>query len=505
MEIIEARLFTLRHYVVSVIVFIILLLTSMYSYLLFHSIVEIFSVVIASGIFMIAWNARNFLENDYLRLLGIAFLFIAITDTLHTLAYSGMGVFHGFDADLPTQLWITARIIQSLSILIAPIFIVRKLNIRTAILVYTAIVFLVYAIIFYFDLFPHCYVEGSGLTTFKIMVEIFISFVYIISIYVLYKKKDLLSSKVYELLIAAILISVVSELFFTIYIDVYGVANFLGHFLKLAAFFLIYKTIIETGCKEPYQLLFRNLKERNEKINQQKELLAEANRTKTKFFSIIAHDLKNPFNALLSSANYLIEEYDEMGKTEIKELAENIRFSANKLHNLLENLLQWSRAQSGSIEYKPEKNDLYYTAMNEISLITPSAVSKGVQLVIDFEQETYAYYDENMITTVIRNLLSNAIKFSRPGGVVRLDVKSKDDEIEFLVIDEGLGISKSNIKKLFRIDVKYSITGTKGEPGTGLGLLICKEFVERNKGKLIVESEEGKGSEFIFTLPLSQK
>jgi len=162
-----------------------LYLTSLYNYLLFHSLAELFSIVVACGIFMIAWNSRRFLDNNYLLLIGIAYLFVGGFDLIHTLAYKGMNIFQGYETNLPTQLWISARYMESLSLLIAPLFLRRKLKVNLVFLSYTAASTLLLLFIFYWDIFPTCFIEGIGLTPFKKISEYIISLILLASIVLL--------------------------------------------------------------------------------------------------------------------------------------------------------------------------------------------------------------------------------------------------------------------------------------------------------------------------------
>lgn len=250
-----------------------LYLSSLYNYLLFHSFAEIFSVVVAVGIFIIAWNSRRFLDNSYFLFIGVAFLFVAILDLLHTLAYSGMGVFPEYGTNLATQLWVCARYLQGISLLLAPLFIGQKLRARFLFLGYGLITALVIASIFYWDIFPCCFVEGAGLTIFKKVSEYIISFILVGAIFTMFRKRRQFDTVVLKLLLAAILVTIASELSFTLYDSPFGFPNLLGHFLKIAAFYLIYKAIIETGLVKPYNLLFRDLKQREE---QYRDLYEEA-------------------------------------------------------------------------------------------------------------------------------------------------------------------------------------------------------------------------------------
>ena len=290
-----------------------LYLTSFYSYLLFHSLVEIFTVIVMCGIFMVAWNSRKFLDNHYLLFLGIAYLFVAIIDTIHTLAYTGMNVFREYDSNLPTQLWISARYIQSVSLLMAPLFIKKKLNQSVTFFTYLALTAVIILTILFLRIFPDCYIEGIGLTLFKKISEYLISAVLLISAILLYSYKNLFEKHVLSLLIISILFSILSELFFTGYFSVYDLFNLTGHFLKLISSYLIYKAIIKTGLEKPYDILFRNLKKSEEALR------ISEKKYKTLFDSsadlIIVYDFNgNIKDANEVACNYLGYKHEQLTK-----------------------------------------------------------------------------------------------------------------------------------------------------------------------------------------------
>ena len=255
----------------GILAFLGLYLTSLYSYPLFHSLAELFSIVIACGIFIIAWNARRFLDQHYLLFIGIAYLFVAFLDIIHTLAYKGMGVFKGFDANLPTQLWIIARCMESISLLIAPYYLKRSLKVDRVFIVYLLTTILLLLSIFSWDLFPNCFIEGKGLTPFKITSEYIISSILGASMIVLWVNRQALDPKVFQLVIWSIVTTIISELAFTFYISVYGLSNLIGHYFKIISFYFIYKAIIETGLTKPYDLLFRNLKLSKEEVQRERD------------------------------------------------------------------------------------------------------------------------------------------------------------------------------------------------------------------------------------------
>ena len=252
-----------------------LYLTSLYNYLLFHSLAEIFSIVVACGTFLIFWNSRRFLDNNYFLFIGIAYLFIAGLDLVHTLAYKGMGVFPEYDANLPTQLWIAARYVESLSLLAAPLCLNRKFRPWLALAGYTVLTALLLASIFYWDIFPACYVEGVGLTPFKKISEYVISLILLVSGALLYRRRQVFDQRVFQLLVLSIILTIGSELAFTFYISVYGFSNLVGHFLKIVSFYLVYWALIQVGLTKPYNVLFRNLKQSEEALKEYSERLEQ--------------------------------------------------------------------------------------------------------------------------------------------------------------------------------------------------------------------------------------
>ena len=249
---------------------------SSYNYLLFHFLAEIFSIVIAAGLFMIAWNTRRILDNQYLLFIGIAYLFVGVLDTIHTLVYTGMAVIPGLDTNPPTQLWIAARYTESLSLLVAPLFFRKRLNAEFVFFSYTLITLFILGSIFLFHIFPDCYIQGKGLTTFKVASEFVISGILLGALALLMIRREEFDAGVFKLLILSITATIASELSFTVYVNVNELSNLIGHYLKILSFYLIYKAIIQTGLTRPYDLLFRNLRASEERYRGLVELSPEA-------------------------------------------------------------------------------------------------------------------------------------------------------------------------------------------------------------------------------------
>lgn len=241
------------------------------------------------------------------------------------------------------------------------------------------------------------------------------------------------------------------------------------------------------------------------KVDIRTKQLSELNATKDKFFSIIAHDLKNPFNTLLGFSRYMVENFDSISETEKKEYLTAIRDTADHGFKLLENLLEWSRAQTGRITWEPD--DIFMSALvsETVDIMTKAAENKNINILSFIPEKVKAYGDENMVKTVLRNLISNGIKYSHSGSRIVLSCKNKNDELVFSVQDFGIGISDEHRKKLFNLDSSFTTKGTDNEIGTGLGLILCKEFIERNNGRIWVESEPEKGATFYFSLPATKE
>ncbi|MGB9912347.1 MAG: ATP-binding protein [Candidatus Kapaibacteriota bacterium] len=241
-----------------------------------------------------------------------------------------------------------------------------------------------------------------------------------------------------------------------------------------------------------------------EELRQSEQKLRELNATKDKFFSIIAHDLKNPIGAFKNVLELLYENFNDFTKEEILEFIEPLKESSTQLFSLLENLLLWARAQTGRIQIEPIEFDIVDLIRQNINLLQLQAANKQIKIEMDVPERIFVLADINSITTVLRNLISNAIKFTQPNGKIVVSATSKNNFAEVCVEDTGVGMSKETMEKLFRIDVHHTSLGTANEKGTGLGLIVCKEFVEANGGQIWVESKEGKGSKFYFTLGSNQ-
>ena len=245
------------------------------------------------------------------------------------------------------------------------------------------------------------------------------------------------------------------------------------------------------------------LEEKNRQIEQSEQELRQLNAAKNKFFSIIAHDLKNPFHTVMGFSNLLNKDYNLFTEKERRSFASGIYQSTNNILRLLENLLEWSKSQTGGLNMVPVETELSQILENSVSVLRPQAQQKNIQMTFNCSNDLKIYADPHMIETVLRNLINNAIKFTPNNGSIGIAAERMEDKVRVNVSDTGVGISEEEVLNLIQIDSKVKRKGTNNEDGSGLGLLLCKEFVSKNNGMLWVESTSGKGSSFNFTVPVS--
>jgi len=272
--------------------------------------------------------------------------------------------------------------------------------------------------------------------------------------------------------------------------------SYLVYYIRLTSYRVEQKKLTQLVKQRTLEL-----EETNALLIEKNKLLDEANLSKNKFFSIIAHDLKNPFGTIIGLSSLLIDEEYNLSEKERKEIILNINISTEKIYNFLENLLLWSRSQLNRIEILPSFYNLTNQVYEVLSLLEDFSTGKSIKVIFEGEKEVIVYADKPMIDTVLRNLITNAIKFSPIDTQVRIELIEENDKAICSVIDKGIGMNREQISKLFKLDKVSSTEGTRGEKGTGLGLNLCLEFLEKNGGTIWVDSKPGEGSTFYFSLP----
>lgn len=241
------------------------------------------------------------------------------------------------------------------------------------------------------------------------------------------------------------------------------------------------------------------------KLKEAVDELKRRNHEKDRFFSIIAHDLNNPFNGFIALTAMVRDKMDKFSPEELKNFMDMMNSSANQLHKLLENLLEWARLQMGNVKFKPSYNNFFNCVEKAFYYLRNNLEEKNIQTVIDIPRDLGFVYDVDMLETVLRNLVSNAIKFTNTGGNIHVSSEIRDGEVIISIKDSGIGMSESLKSKIFKLSESVSRKGTSGEESTGLGLILCKDLVEMNNGKIWFESEIDKGTTFYVSFPYVSK
>jgi len=269
----------IKEFGVIAILLVLVFFSQYYNYLLFHTIAEVFSIFIAFGIFVVTWHTRKFKENNFFLFLGVIYLFVGAIDFLHTLSYPGMTIFDRLGTNLPTQLWIIARYFESLSLLAALVLFNKRINTSLLLLFFFTLCSLLLTSLFYWNIFPDCFIEGKGLTVFKKNSEYIISFTILITIGLLVKNSDKMKKETYYFLLISLSLKIISELSFTFYVSAYGLSNLVGHYFKILSFYFIYKGVIDFGLKEPFielNELLAALKNSEAVLEKERDKLKEA-------------------------------------------------------------------------------------------------------------------------------------------------------------------------------------------------------------------------------------
>ncbi len=492
-----------------------LYLTSLHSYLLFHAVIELFTIVVMGGVFVIAWNARAYLNNNYVLFVGIASAFVAVLDLLHTLAYRGMGVFSDATGNLATQLWVAGRYLQAGSLLVAPFLLRRRLPLRLTFAALSTVVALVLLSIFSWRIFPTAYAAGTGLTPFKKGSELAICGLLLGAAALLYGKRVELDAAVWRLLMAYLGLTIASELAFTSYASVYGRMNLVGHLLRLMAYWSLYRAIIVTGLVKPYAVLLRNLKVSGERLTEYAGALelrnAELGRSEQRlrqdaaalqarneeldaFARTVAHDLKNPLSVIVSASGFL-RDCSDLPAEKLSDLLHRIESTSHEMNRIVDGLLLLSQVRKGEAPRAPV--DMAAVVGNVLDRLNEMIREHDARIVVP-ERWPGALGYGPWLEEVWTNYVTNALKYGgRPPRLVLGAAVQPDGVVRFWVHDDGPGVPPEARPRLFVPFTRLETHGT----GHGLGLSIVFQIVDKLGGAVGVESGPGQGSTFYFTLP----
>jgi signal transduction histidine kinase/ActR/RegA family two-component response regulator len=501
-----------------------LYLTSLYSFLLFHAFAELFSIVVACGIFIIGWNTRQYIKSNYLVFLSVTYLFVGFLDLLHTLAYKGMGIFTDYDFHA-NQLWIATRSLESVSLLVAMLFIDgrRRFNPHYLFVLYTVITALIVASIFHWKIFPVCFVEGQGQTPFKIYSEYVICAILGAVIFVLRNNRHHFDEDIYRFLLWAFSFTIISELAFTFYISNYGFSNLVGHYFKIFSFFMVYRAIIETGLRRPHDMIFRQLLENQERLREARDAADRANKTKSEFLANMSHEIRTPLNGLLGMLQLLKMTPLQEEQQDYVHVAET---SGRSLLEIINDILDLSKIEAGHLEIQEERVNLRELLETITSLFSMQAKAKNVEIVCAAAPDTPGalLLDGVRLRQILFNLVGNAVKFTDAGRVeLRARVLAEDGGAEapgasdasdaadapprrgtlvLEVEDTGEGIPEDKQQSVFAPFTQAGRSHQRSAQGTGLGLTIVSRLLALMGGEVTLRSTVGEGSNFTVRIPV---
>lgn len=490
-------------YLVMLLMVVGLYLTSLHHYLLFHSLSEIISVVISGMVFALTLNSTKYIKNGYLQTIGVAYLFIGLIDLLHTLSYKGMGIFTDYDY-YANQLWIGGRFIEAVTLVVA-FKMVRKgsINIGLTFFIYLAVTSLLLASVFYWKNFPECFNE-AGLTAFKVNMEYVICAILLLSLYLLHRNRDAFTSQISELLFWSILCTILSELAFTFYISNYGFSNLVGHYAKLTSMYLVYRAIIVSGINDPFDLIFRELKENEEQLRKNLSIMKQSSEFKGRFIASVSHEIRTPLNGIMGALD-VISNTDM--SSEQKELIDIMFKSSRSLMGLINNVLDLSKIEVGkmTLDEKPFSIARLTEEVVDIFRMLCRAKNIDIQNICAFSADDIRIGDEQRLRQIMINLVGNAVKFTKRGSVT-LSTRplSLGNTVQIEVSDTGSGIHPDMHEHVFAEFAQARNEEGMKSSGSGLGLTISKKLVELMGGKIELYSELGIGSKFTVQIPLEK-
>ncbi len=454
-----------------------------YSKPLFHTSYGLISSTIALSVFLLAWNGRSIIKNNFLMYLSIGFLFVGILDFVYALNNREFGLFSSIHLSLEDQFWISSRYLLAITFLGSVLFIRRSLNYFGA-LVLTSLGFVLILIsILIFRTFPSSYEALGNVSAFVVTSELIIASIFVLSVILLQKNSKSFDKRVFNLLTTSFLISAFTDIIFSLNISLINSVNILGHTFKVLSYYYVYKAIIEVGLSEPYKLLFHEI----DKINQRKD----------EFLSIASHEIKGPITSIMLYSQLL--EDGLAGEKKYTQLANKINKEARKISNMVNELLDLSKIDNNEIIINSRFFSLN-SLINEI-IEKQTNLSKVTIEVAGNDKECVVFCDKEKIEQVFENLLNNAIKYSKNKAPVKVNISKNSDDVVVSVQDYGIGIPENSQQDIFKKFYRTEISSEKAE-GLGIGLYISKGIIERHNGKIWFESEEGRGSIFYFSLPV---
>lgn len=463
---------------------------SQHNYLLYHSSVETLSIVVAATIFSIGWNSRQFVQDDILLLLAVAYLVVGTFDLQHVLSFKGMGVFPDRDANLATQLWIAARYMESIALLWTAALIGknRHLNPYWLLTCWLLAGSLLLTTILIYPLFPACYVDGIGLTPFKVWSEYVISVLLALAALLFWRRRRHMHPKLLGLLIASSLLTIASELSFTLYVDVYGVFNFLGHAFKLTSVVMVYLALVQFSFKSPYRSIFHQLSRELSQRKASEEKLRVANQELDAFVHTVSHDLRTPLTPIIGYADFLAERCTH-NDSETQEVLGRISAIGRQMLETMEDLLIFAKMGKLKLAEQAIPVEKVVDRILETYSIQQNAAVQTVRK----QDLPHTRIPESLLWQIFNNLIGNALTYGQ-GADILIGGERRNTQLRLFVQDHGPGISTDEREQIF--DLFYRGAGQSRSKGSGIGLAIVQKIAKIYHGRAWAEETLGGGVTF---------
>jgi signal transduction histidine kinase len=506
-----------RKWVTPLFVAVILVFISFQNYLLFHIAAEIFAVIVAVLLCVVAWQTYEQSENHFLMYLGCGYFWIGALDGVHTLVYKGMNLVPITVANPATQFWIGSRYAEALLLLSAPFFIDRSVVRGAAFVAFGGIAVTLFALIMTGN-FPDAFVEGQGLTPFKVTSEYVIIAMLVGALAHLAGKRQIMEPHVFALLATSIVLTMVAELSFTFYVSVFGLSNLVGHIFKFFSFYLIFVAVIREALQKPYLFLEETVVERTKNLKKEiaerkqaesalleaKEEAERANRAKSEFLTVISHELRSPLNAIMGFAEIIKNQmFGPAGKPQYVEYAADIHSSGQHLLGLINDILDMSKIEAGKLTLDEGEIEVLEIVDSTRRLVRERMTQNGLTLSVDLKDDLPPLYaDRGAVQQILLNLLTNSINYTPEGGRISVGAAVRDDGgVSLSVVDTGIGIAAVDIPTVLAPFGQVKNVSTRDTVGTGLGIPIVKSLIELHGGTLTIESEVGKGTTVFLRFP----
>ena len=478
---------------------LLLALVALYDFVIFHTLVELFAILVAFVMFVLAWHTSALAQNRFMLVLACGYFWIGVLDLAHTLAYKGLELLPYSGVNAAAQIWIVTRYFEAVVLLLAPGlagYRVSKINIMVAGgAVSVALLAWVLS-----GTFPQAYIEGRGLTAFKIGSEFAIVALLLGAIWTFLHFRSVTEPANLTLLVAALILTIFTELTFTVYFDPFGVANFTGHILKLLSFWLIFQAIIASNIERPY----KDLRSALQQAQQSTAAAEKANKAKSDFLSMMSHDLRTPLNAIMGFSDMMRGQVlGSLGNPKYVEYSDAIHKSGAYLVSLINDILDVSKIESGHYELEEEELDLQ-EVVREIHVGVATRVPEDSHaLKIDMAADSpLLLADRRATLQILANLIGNAAKFSTAGSDILVSWKPADQGRWVLSIaDTGCGIAADKLETIIEPFVQANPLVSRKHEGVGLGLHIVHLLAKLHDATLKISSVEGKGTTVSLTYP----